>query len=863
MIRIIIFCGSLLLSGFIYAKSFNLYLYIPSGSTASTSFFERNIFYTRCDVQIGEDEETRFPANSFINVTSSEFKKIYCEFPGRDTTYEFKYGRDVINPDFWAGTNIKNSEFGLLFDGTGNPFRFDSPHVYSESSPYYGWWDTPVSGSFGFSTHSYWGPYINDAWQIPAAILLKPAKIRGTERSRGYITSASYIPEGAEAALLNGRFYFYEQNYRDDNSKIIKPLRLSGYYSFDEKLSPVKVRVTQAVFQEGDDPIRLVHMRTTAVIVDKTENLSNKQATVKILDITTGTENPPIIFQTTEVNAKPGENPLQKIFYCNESNKFCNLNKDKKYEILIGFGDGFSEISKTVTVKETNMLELFFVPIITPDRIQESILRDKPFIELYVANANRFIQQVYPLSDKGLTLVSKYSDVRHPESVKDPIKGSETYCDYKSWFFDRSADVFICDISKVDRLKNKTKSVFQRGIGLVNPFYFENLGLGNVTGIRNKNYKSALVEFIPSETTGTAGLTVVTAHELGHTFGLPGVKNNINFNEEYNQDPDTKEVISSRADLVKANGFNVYSGAFKTDKINFMSDASYPSSSYWVSNTTWVKLQENLSLEKDDPKLIYVTFMLTKTDKVYPMHWHTMDGFDSEHDKGVYEIVTIDAGGNDIESYKFDPEFVWEVEGADNIITDKTVISKNILLSDDVRLIEIRKKNVGSIFSVNPEVKILEDYSVEIIEQCNINTYQKSIIESGIHSIVANIINKSFNKKDLIKLREIGTIYASLNSKDCDLSSSYFRTPQEISLSVFEQLDRLNKIFEADYSAHVGDFDKDGDVDQNDLNILMTSRNKPVNEENNSMDLDGDGMITGLDARKLTQICTRARCAFN
>ncbi len=57
-----------------------------------------------------------------------------------------------------------------------------------------------------------------------------------------------------------------------------------------------------------------------------------------------------------------------------------------------------------------------------------------------------------------------------------------------------------------------------------------------------------------------------------------------------------------------------------------------------------------------------------------------------------------------------------------------------------------------------------------------------------------------------------------------------------------------------------GDLDKDGDVDQNDLNILLTYRNKPASACP-GCDLDGDGMITVLDARKLVLLCTRPRCA--
>ncbi|MEW6214430.1 MAG: PKD domain-containing protein, partial [Nitrospirota bacterium] len=57
-----------------------------------------------------------------------------------------------------------------------------------------------------------------------------------------------------------------------------------------------------------------------------------------------------------------------------------------------------------------------------------------------------------------------------------------------------------------------------------------------------------------------------------------------------------------------------------------------------------------------------------------------------------------------------------------------------------------------------------------------------------------------------------------------------------------------------------GDLDDDCDVDKNDLNILLLYRNKPASNCPDC-DLDGDGKITALDARKLVLLCTRPRCA--
>jgi hypothetical protein len=58
-----------------------------------------------------------------------------------------------------------------------------------------------------------------------------------------------------------------------------------------------------------------------------------------------------------------------------------------------------------------------------------------------------------------------------------------------------------------------------------------------------------------------------------------------------------------------------------------------------------------------------------------------------------------------------------------------------------------------------------------------------------------------------------------------------------------------------------GDIDGDGDVDLDDLALINAALNSNAYGPDDPRDLDRDGRITALDARKLVTLCTRPRCA--
>ena len=68
--------------------------------------------------------------------------------------------------------------------------------------------------------------------------------------------------------------------------------------------------------------------------------------------------------------------------------------------------------------------------------------------------------------------------------------------------------------------------------------------------------------------------------------------------------------------------------------------------------------------------------------------------------------------------------------------------------------------------------------------------------------------------------------------------------------------------FEGYVAATLGDFDADGDVDKDDLSLLIPHLNQAVNTTNSTMDLDGDGFINIVDFRRLRLLCSRPNCAI-
>ena len=58
----------------------------------------------------------------------------------------------------------------------------------------------------------------------------------------------------------------------------------------------------------------------------------------------------------------------------------------------------------------------------------------------------------------------------------------------------------------------------------------------------------------------------------------------------------------------------------------------------------------------------------------------------------------------------------------------------------------------------------------------------------------------------------------------------------------------------------IGDINGDGCIDRADMSLILAARNQQADGPDDPRDLDGDGVITVNDARRLVTLCDVRRC---
>jgi hypothetical protein len=134
----------------------------------------------------------------------------------------------------------------------------------------------------------------------------------------------------------------------------------------------------------------------------------------------------------------------------------------------------------------------------------------------------------------------------------------------------------------------------------------------------------------------------------------------------------------------------------------------------------------------------------------------------------------------------------------------------------------------------------------------SIDLYKENEIAENLWSNYPNLGSISW----LVPSVETGTDYKIGIILDRNTSGDMFPELPERLIGFSEQF----TIMESAISIP-GDADGDGDVDRDDINLIVAARNQPASGPDDPRDLDGDGIITVLDARKAVLECTLPGCA--
>ena len=623
-----------------------------------------------------------------------------------------------------------------------------------------------------------------------------------------------------------------------------------------------RVRITQAVFQD-QEPIELVHQRTTAIIVDTDGSINSGEIELTITDLSDGT----VMFPTDETSFDQGESFNQFILYCDETINYCDLEKGKSYKFSISSSNNdLSSVDINAVVKETNVLDIIYFPVL-PSHCDTIPLSCNVESSEFVARDKLLIQSTFPVSDKGL-MFNPGGDVLIASQRFDIILS-----DFLSLFgfaiLDGEEEI-MADLKGLNELrKNNNRGIgVSKAIGYTYDGYFSDHGKKGVTGMAPYDYKALL-----SSTSSVAYEAVNnTVHELAHNFGLPNAisTNNLGQREEY--DVFVFDNGKSRLPidyLTVKDGFDVYGdfqasfgrGPFVGPSYNILASVKAgKTGKIWIRDDTWNDLFKGMSGPVIDPLLITINFTLThSTGEIGQLRWEVYEGIMPGTGTGAGRIRLISYDNEIIGEYKYGPLILSESDNQ----RDRDLIWTSIPYTEDLKVVEIYNTQGNLGFKTNVDAKIFRDLISEAVFQCKIgsdiieNIY-RSPIEELYNQIDSNVLNASL----LISLSGIIDDLARRKEQlNCKFMARPYKSLDDIIGYLEKTMLRLAENYEIISEKVIGDLDNDGDVDRDDLNILLASRNQPSSGPDDPKDLDGDGMITALDARKLTQLCTRPRCA--
>lgn len=229
----------------------------------------------------------------------------------------------------------------------------------------------------------------------------------------------------------------------------------------------------------------------------------------------------------------------------------------------------------------------------------------------------------------------------------------------------------------------------------------------------------------------------VTAHELGHSYGLwlGGL-------EEYTDGVEGNNNGSGR----DANGYWVSEHEYRDRKFCFMGFAGSSDYNRWIDKPDYRKLLDRFAYA-EDPEILGVRFLMHSNDTVEPLSWLRIPEGNIDlngTEEGTHSIILKDGTGMEIVRYRFNVSFILQVEPIGAIEVDVVPVTFRIPWHEGTKTLEIVNLSSGKILLTrevsdsSPQVKVLSPAEGEVLTQgVNEIRWEATDAEGGtLHHIV-------------------------------------------------------------------------------------------------------------------------------
>ncbi len=573
------------------------------------------------------------------------------------------------------------------------------------------------------------------------------------------------------------------------------------------------VRVTQAVF--GTD--KLVLNRKTAIMAN-VESLGGNFSGSALVGAKIGDQ----LVNLVSVIFATGETQMPVELFFTPRNEGLNqaliVTVDPNNQINEANEGNNRSIPQVFEVVETKQLVIPSMLIRHPDCTTnplEPCEQAQANLDASINVSNQFMWDIYPLAN-GVNPLKK-ENISVIGSIKITLGEKEGPCGKATV----AKGVYI-DTLKIDHLRARFGG--KRGIGFISKDYFEFHDLPKIAqGIRLGG-NSVLVE-VGSD-------TLVAAHEIAHTFGLP---------EGY--------VGCFFPSKITVDGYQVRDNQEISGRFDFMDVPEPNDQKAWISKQNWDILTEKLRETAADPALLMISGLLHRDGRIELSPWSSFTGIPDFIEPGQYSIIMKNQDGTTLNNIPFAADFTMNIDPIGVVQTDIALLSFAVPYSAETTIVQIVGPNAEILLEIDPIQKNLNDGVEAIPEQCFISspTDDRTFLRNAL-SDIQMLLDNSNIVAAITKLQESRSFTENALEDDCAIQDPLATTKERILPLMDDSIERLNaRIVEVPIVP--GDLNGDGTIDMADFQLFLATFGKCEGQAgyNPKANFDSDTCVTFVD----------------